>query len=65
MDKYCVLCKKVTEGRFEVTVVDNKTQVVTDSTLCRDCYNRVIKNHGMASGSVKISKIGDWIKKKK
>jgi len=65
MNSHCILCKRITEGRFEITFMDNKTQIVKDATICKDCYNRLIEDHDNVSDSVKIPKILDILKKKR
>ena len=42
---YCIICKEIANGEYEVKVTNNNIKDSIMASLCRGCYLKFLKSH--------------------
>ena len=63
MRRYCIICKKISDGRFVINATDTRINSAINSFLCNDCYNRLVSSH-YVKGRFKASQLFAWARSK-
>ncbi len=60
---YCIVCKEIVKGRYNLSVRDSKHCIGIDAHICKDCFNRFLSSHAN-EGMFKVSRFLGWAKNK-
>jgi hypothetical protein len=61
--RYCIICKKIADGRFTLKAADTAARVAIDSIVCADCFDRLMASHNV-KGRFKAHQLFAWARNK-
>jgi len=61
-DNYCVICKELVTGRFELVARDARANLDTHAKLCDYCYDNFISSANNEGKTFKAARVRSWLK---